>query len=253
MKKLVVRSTLIAICCAVFNIGTIGISSAQAFGFRAFYDRAPGSVDARSEWENAARIEAIRRGIINQADPLLPNVIERFDSPISNARNITFPSGIVSVGRGQGVFANQVADGTYEGFLSAPITSSSPSGLAIGELFFDTVQWSFPVPVIAFGGNFDTKGKWLGLEFGSPGDRFALGPSTPRLAFFGIVLAGDDTTAGVRFSSVFNLDETIVNFEVDNFSTYAVPEPTTMVGIALAGSGLALLRRKKQVIAQKQK
>lgn len=244
MNKLAVRFTTLIAACAVLGRGLINPSPVMAVQIYA----------SPVEWSIDVRNTAITRGIINQADPLTPTFVELFNSPIPNARSITFPSGIVSRGQGRGFANNSVSSNrTYEGSIKAVSNNPFSPASLFDRIFFDSIIWSFPIPVFAFGGYFDNGGKVLGIDpIESPnsgsglGGGLAITQSFPPRTFAGFIAAPGKQIVSVRFLSTLQFDSTIVNFKVDDVTAYAVPEPTTVAGIVLAGSGLKLLRRKRK-------
>ncbi|PZV04362.1 MAG: hypothetical protein DCF22_25565 [Leptolyngbya sp.] len=241
MNKLAVRCTTLIAACAVLGRGLINPSPVMAVQI----------YQSPVEWSIDVRNTAIMRGIINQADPLTPTFVELFKSPIPNARSITFPSGIVSRGQGEGFANNSVSNGTYRGTVKAVSKNPFSPASLFDEIFFDSIIWSFPIPVFAFGGYFDNGGNNLGIvPIESPnsglGGGLTVTRSFPPGTFVGFIAAPGKQIPSVRFLSTLQFDSTIVNFQVDDVTAYAVPEPTTMAGIVLAGSGWTLLRRKRK-------
>ena len=172
---------------------------------------------------------------------------ETFDNNINHADTITFDSGVVSTGTPDGRSAtNRVNAGVYDGSVADGESSS----------VFDTITWTFPVPIIGFG---------MDLSSGATGDVLTLtgdfDGTGEQVINVLTVLGGNGTgflgiIGTASFTSILLSDANASslpgeNFQVDNLSfatTAQVPEPATL---ALFGAGLAglgwIARRRKSV------
>lgn len=167
---------------------------------------------------------------------------ETFDTPIDGAPAITFGNGISSIGV-NGSVTNQVQAGSYWGRVDT--SGDFPNR-------FREIRWVFPTPVFAFaadwigaatGSGLTVSANFDGLGIQTISLRNSLGaPGTGFLGFVGTA----------NFSElVFREEQPIFDdfgdefFQVDNLSIAAVPEPTTIAGLALAGAGMVALRRRQ--------
>jgi hypothetical protein len=236
----------VAIGFAVVGVGVLESIPAHAAclgfsgsGFSCFTDR--------TAWEREVRSRG-NLGLSSIENFLLP--------PRLIPNGISFRTiGIESTKQGLNVSRNAVANGSYLGSLNSNSSGSS-------------IKWRFPTTASAFGGFFrgvnvnnNTSPALINLvievlqprqvneqvneqEIAEIPLRPSLPGLTPNFRFFGFV-----AEQGNDFTSInFRADNLAMasSFRIDNVQFAAIPEPTTMVGVALGGGGLALLRRKQK-------
>jgi hypothetical protein len=172
---------------------------------------------------------------------------------------ITFSNGVISSGRGTGDVHPGVDLGTLTGVSGGPIGKLRRNLPAIVS---DTVNsnpatWSFvSLQPLAYGTTIDANTQWGGEQSGGEGGglvridrglsnayyglKFYAGEGTYNYGWMEVSTPGDDLTFGTAAV------ETIANTSI-GAGVVAVPEPSTVALLAMAGgaAALRLLRKKK--------
>jgi hypothetical protein len=181
-------------------------------------------------------------------------VNETFPDTIDNAPVITFASGVVSTGV-DGLASNHVTGNALGGTYGANI-DSNPSPFS--ETLFDSITWTFPTPVVAFGADWSNFGAG-GITLLASGDFDGTGTSTIDFVnvlgddvfnqhdFLGVI--GDAAFANVVFT---NSDHpTILNVAFSarflSFTTGAVrvPQPATLLLLLAAFAVLSVAASRR--------
>jgi hypothetical protein len=172
---------------------------------------------------------------------------------------ITFSNGVISSGRGTGNVHPGDDLGTLAGVSGGPIGKLRRNLPSIG---YETVNnnpatWSFvSLQPLAYGTTIDANTQWGGEQTGGEGGglvdidrglsnayyglKFYAGEGTYNYGWMEVSTPGDDLTFGTAAV------ETIANTSI-GAGVVAVPEPSTVALLAMAGgaAALRLLRKKK--------
>lgn len=178
------------------------------------------SFTSRAAWEAALPGTAVQQN-------------EDFDYIIADADSITFDSGVVSAGvNPSGDARNRVTGSRY----AATVNIDGTNG-------YDTITWTFPGPVIAFGADWFTTNTLDGATVSLAGSTFFFGDflGSPGDGFLGFV--NDTPFASVTFSTNGGTGNEF--FQADDLTFVVVGEPA---GIALfvLGAALAPVARRRQ-------
>ncbi len=192
------------------------------------------SADALTLFTDRAAWEAAIAGATITTDP--------FDNNIAQGQSITLDSGIISTNSDPVRFDdNSVSGGIY-------LNATDGDGIGGSE----TITWDFPEPISAFAADFtnvDDGDLTLTGNFDGTGD--------VTLTVFDEI-GGEDGFLGIvgeaNFSSiVFGNNTTSADvFQIDNASfatqstSESVPEPSSIIAVAMLGSGLLLTKRGKK-------
>jgi len=171
---------------------------------------------------------------------------DTFSTVKPNAQTITFDSGVTSTGNGTGDGSNSVDGSRFFGTVDGQ--GDNPGA-------FDTITWSFPQAITAFGadwfntasgdlltlsGDFDGTGTQtvsFNTQLGSPGDGFL---GIIGNASFSSITFGTEGAAGQGGLETFTADNL-------SFGTAATPIPTPALLPGLVGMGIAAWRKRKAV------
>lgn len=221
LQQIALRGFVAAIC----SLNFVYVQSVQAYTL--YTDR--------SDWLNALN------GLTITTD--------NFSSPKPSAQIFAFDSGVISTGGGGGI-DNKVLNGIYTGIVD---------GQKDNPFAYDTITWSFPQAITAFGadwfstsnqdrltvtGNFDGTGDQtinffdeLGVFSGFKFLGIIGGDSFTTITF------GTQGVAGMSGIELFAAED--LSFAPDPIRTPAtsIPAPTLLPG--LIGMGILLIRKKK--------
>jgi hypothetical protein len=172
---------------------------------------------------------------------------DTFNTPIPSAQSITFASGIVSTNSGPITLPNSfnnnsvgiVTAGLYENAVQAGAAATASN----------SINWAFPVPVIAFAADFIGAGSNR-LSLGGDFDGTGLQTLTVNTA-----LSGSNGFLGVigtvPFSNVIlgNPLAQVDSFQIDNayFAPVPVTGPLPVIGASVAFGWSRSLRRRLAV------
>ena len=200
----------------------VGVLAQSAEAFTLFTDR--------SAWEAAIA------GATITTDP--------FDNDIPQGQSITLDSGIISTNSPPAVAFNDnsVFGGVY--------VNATDGG---GSLSSETITWDFPEPISAFAadfaflepgelsltGNFDGTGDVTLTVFEEIGGQNGFLGIVGEANFGSIVFGNNSTTT----AEIFNIDN--ASFATQSTSE-SVPEPSSIIAVAMLGSGLLLTKRGKK-------
>jgi len=172
-------------------------------------------------------------------------ITDTFSNSIGSAQSITLDSGIVSTNSSPPILPNAFNNNSVS--IVNPGVYDNATQAGIGNSASNTITWTLPFSVFAFGadfisanldrltltGNFDGTGGETIVVYNTIG-----GPD----GFLGIV-------GQVEFSSVVlgNNSTDVDSFRIDNASfAVAVPEPTTILLILIGAFGLCSTKRVRR-------